>query len=270
MRVLALIALIIALPASAAAEVRHDEGIGAYVGIDGRQTIPTGVYAGLADPNANRLTFLFDHGDHFHGIGVYSYTGPAGAPSILPTSTNNRLPEITSGENPLPLTAGSGLYAGLLRSMAGASEYSYLGMASIHTLAGFAAGSEESILFGSSSGRWNGPLSGIDLGLQLLAATPGLHIGSGSVLDLFAGGDTISLGAADAFEFDPIYWTDDAAAPGTYSAMFRLIDLTAGSQIGSSGQFNVDFEVAAIPEPSSWVMFLAGLGLLGVVARRRA
>jgi len=103
----ALVALLIALPGIAGAEVRHDDGIGIYVGIDGRQTIPTGVYTGLANPTANRLIFLFDHGDHFHGIGAYSYTGPAGAPTIVPTSTNNRLPEITSGESPLPLTAGA-------------------------------------------------------------------------------------------------------------------------------------------------------------------
>jgi len=105
--------------------------------------------------------------------------------------------------------------------------------------------------------------------LQLLSASAGFHIGSGSVLDLFAGSDTISLGAADAFEFDPVFWTADAAGQGTYSPMFRLLDLTAGSQIGSSGQFNVDFAVAAIPEPSTWYMLLSGLGLLGVVVRRR-
>lgn len=42
--------------------VREDEGIGFYVGVDARQSIATGDYAGLPNPNLNRLTLLFDGG----------------------------------------------------------------------------------------------------------------------------------------------------------------------------------------------------------------
>jgi hypothetical protein len=63
-----------------------------------------------------RLTFLFDHGDHFHGIGAYSYSGTAGTPVVHSTNANNRLPELSTRTNPanraIHLTAGSGAFAG--------------------------------------------------------------------------------------------------------------------------------------------------------------
>lgn len=90
------------------ASVRHDEGIGFYVGLDGLATVASGTYAGLSNPNADRLTLLFDHGNHFHGIGAYSYTGSAMVPDVLSTNANNRIPEVSSRENPLPLAARAG------------------------------------------------------------------------------------------------------------------------------------------------------------------
>lgn len=137
------------------ASVRHDEGIGFYVGYDGLTTIVSGTYAGLSNPNADRLTLLLDHGNHFHGIGAYSYTGGSDAPNTLPTNSNNRIPEISSREAPLSLTTGSGLYAGTLRrgTDVGSSEYGHLEIASIQSLAGHATGSEEDVLFQSSNNR---------------------------------------------------------------------------------------------------------------------
>lgn len=64
---------------NASAASRHDEGIGLYVGYDGLATIASGTYAGLSNPNPNCLIFLLDHGNYFHGIGVYRYTGPGGS-----------------------------------------------------------------------------------------------------------------------------------------------------------------------------------------------
>ncbi len=89
----ALAGALIAFAAQADEGSRWDDGIGYCVGLDLRITFPSGTYAGQANPNAGRLTFLLDHGDHFHGIGTYSLSGPAGAPVTLPTSTNNRIPE---------------------------------------------------------------------------------------------------------------------------------------------------------------------------------
>jgi len=253
-----------AAPALADEGARHDEGIGYYVGIDGRATLPAG-----ANPNHNRLTLLLDHGDHFHGIGTYSLSGPPPHPAVLPTNANNRVPEISSGEPGLPLAPGSGLYAGKLRSSIGASEYSFLGMSSIRTLAGFAPGSTEDILLQSSGNRWSQPLDGVVVGLQLVAATPGLKVGTEAVADLFAVSDTILLGPGNTFEYKPVYWVDAASAAGTYSASFRLVNLAVTSPIGDSGTFHFDFAVTPVPEPELYALLALGLPLVGWMARRR-
>jgi len=254
------------------ADVRHDEGIGFYVGVDGRTTVPSGGYAGLPEANAARLTLLFDHGDHFHGIGTYSYAGPAPHPALVDTNTNNRIPETFSGESPLSLTIGSGLYAGRLRSSVGVSEYSFLGMASIQTLAGFASGSAEDILFNSGGGRWAGSLADVSVGLKLVSATPGLTVGTESVANLFSASDTILLGAGNTFEFKPVYSVDGTAATGMYSAEFQLVNLNPLSDIEDSGRFYFDFAVATapVPEPQTYAMMLCGLGMLGWSLRRQA
>jgi PEP-CTERM motif len=252
----------------AQAGARHDEGIGLYVGFDGREIL-TGTYAGLANPNFGRLTLLLDHEDHFHGIGAYSLTGPVDAPTILPTNTNNRLPETFSLEAPLPLTPGSGVFAGTLASRIGSSEYSFLGMSSIHSLSGGADDSVESILYHSSTDRWSGSPATVAVGLKLISATAGLHIGSASDKDLFDEGDTFLIGSSDGFDLLPTYWVNSGAAPGTYSAQFQLVDLSAGASSDlSSGSFYLDFAVSAVPEPSVMLLLGLGLGLLVTMSRR--
>ena len=134
---------------SAAATVSY------YVGLDNLGTLTSGDYAGLVNPNLGRLTMLYNHGDHFHGIGAYSYTGPSGSPTVLPTNTNNRIPETSSGDDPLPLSPGTGLYAGALVNYPGPSEYSDIVFNSVNQLAGFGPADPETILFLSSGGRWN-------------------------------------------------------------------------------------------------------------------
>ena len=131
--------------AHASEPLRADEGIGFYVGIDSLATIASGTYAGLANPNYGRLTYLMEHGNHFHGIGAYSYTGGAAAPVINGSNANNRIPELSARISPLPgtlaLSAGSGEFAGkLVSGVLGDSvahhDYSYLGTSSIQSLSG--------------------------------------------------------------------------------------------------------------------------------------
>lgn len=248
---------------------RHDEGIGFYVGYDGLATIASDTYGGLPNPNSDRLTLLLDHGNHFHGIGAYSYSGPAAARKVLSTSPNNRIPEISSREEPLSLAAGSGLYAGTLRTHIDSSEYSYLGIASIQSLEGHSSGSTEDVLFHSSSDRWSGQLDNTEIGLRLVESTPGLHIGTETTRDIYSHGDLFTLGAGNSFEFKPIYWVDENAAAGVYSATFELLNMGANSAFQDSGTFQFDFAVSPVPEPSSYAMLVAGLFVLTWTARRR-
>lgn len=262
--ILGVIAIVAASVSVAQEGARHDEGIGIYVGLDGRERLTSGTYAEQANPNFGRLTFLYDHGDHFHGIGTYSLTGPADAPTILPTNSNNRLPETFSLESPLPLTLGSGLFADTLRSRVGSSEYSHLGISSIHSLSGFPADSVESILYHSSDERWIGSLATTSIGLKLMSVSPGLHVGTETNKDLFKDSDTYLVGPGGAFDFLPTYWVDSAANPGTYSVELQLVDLATGGQpAAGSGSFFFDFAVTAVPEPSALLLLGLGLALMG-------
>ncbi len=261
------LAILASFNVSAAA--RYDEGIGFYVGYDGLATVASATYAGLSNPNADRLTLLFDHGNHFHGIGAYSYTGSAMVPDVLSTNANNRIPEVSSRENPLPLAAGGGLYAGTLRTNAGSSEHSHLGIASIKSLSGHASGSAEDILFQSSGNRWSGQLHNVEIGLKLVDSTPGLHVGMETTKDVYGTNDVFNLGAGDSFEFKPVYWIDAAAPVGIYSATFELWNTAAASPIKDSGTFHFDFAVSPVPEPSTYAMLVTGLFMVIWATRRQ-
>ena len=54
--------------------------------------------------------------------------------------------------------------------------------------------------------------------------------------------------------------------PGTYKLQFQFDSLRGNSL---SRTFSSNLTVAAVPEPESYAMLLAGLGLVGAVARRR-
>ena len=45
--------------------------------------------------------------------------------------------------------------------------------------------------------------------------------------------------------------------------------VVSGSPVGSSGSYSLDASITAVPEPETYAMMLAGLGLLGFAARRR-
>ena len=261
--------------ASAADLSRADEGISLYVGIDTRLFIPTGTFAGQVNPNAGRLTMLLDHGNHFHGIGIYSLSGTAAAPVTMPTSTNNRIPEPHTGLGSIPLQMGSGAFAGtwasaVLPSSEPTYEYSHLGIASIQTLDGLSPAAN--VLFHSSGDRYNADFQTTTVALKLVAATAGLKVAAGGMMDIFGGSDTYALGSSGNFTFKPTYYVDAGAAPGVYSAQFKLVNLGSNVNVRESGNFYLDFSVPTtpVPEPGTWVLFGAGLLGLAWLSRRRS
>jgi hypothetical protein len=239
------------------------------IGFDRLQTLSSGTYAGLANPNFGRPTLLFNHGNHFHGIGQFSYSGPATSPAVNPTNANNRLPEISSLDPPLAMGAGTGLYAGKLVNIVDpAVEYSSITFKAIDVLFGASAGSPEDILLKSSNGRWGGSTAGSRLALELVSVTPGMKIGDASNLDLFESSNRYLLGGGTALDFAPVFWVAGGAPAGTYSAEFRLLDLgTNGNVLSQGGSFNFDF-AAPVPLPPALWLLGSALAAIGVTRRR--
>lgn len=275
-----LLSAAIAAPAQATSAVRAAEGIGYYIAIDGLSTIASGTFAGLVNPNAGRLTWLFDHGNHFHSIGAYSYTGTATSAVVADTNTNNRLPENYSrtdaASSAIALTAGSGAWSGswvstVLPEDKPAAEYSLLGVSSIQSLNGLDAAAD--VLYNSSAGRWSGSATGVTVALQLVTATAGLKVAADNNLDIFAAGagSLWELGDLNSLSFNPVFYVDSGAAPGVYTAQFSLVNTGSNTAVTSGGNFYFDFVVPApVPEPSALVMLAAGLGMLALLRRRTA
>lgn len=247
--------------------VMTSQGGSYYVGVDTLQTIASGTYAGMANPNYGRLTLLYAHfnetspsSNHYHAKAVQIYSGPAASPTV--TSSANYLPE---GANPpIPLTVSSGgLYDGkLISNVIAGNSFSNLTLEDTGKLAAFGAGTPESIMFNSSGGRWTGSLTGSDVHLQLVSLSAGLNVGDSQTLNLFTNpGDELHLD--ESFSFTPTFWTDAGATPGTYTAQFKLTD--ESGTLGDSGVFEYRFQV--VPEPS--VALMGALGVLGLLRRRR-
>ncbi len=253
----------IPLQANAFADYEHY-----YVGIDARENITSGSYAELANPNYNRLTFLFAHfnedpiTNHFHSLGSYSYTGELSNLTIIDTNTNNRIPEYFTGLPPLTLVQGNDVFANKLISKSSEEEYSNLTIKAVQSLLDAGETATE-YLYNSSEGRWQGLLGEAAIALELVSLTPGLNVADSGGVDLFDGvGDNYLIGEGDDFFFLPTFYTAKSAATGQYSATFRLVDLNSNNErtpLAPSGTFSFDFQVEAVPEPS----LLLGLGLLG-------
>lgn len=217
-----------------------------YIGVDSAPAVTFGDYTGLPNPNQHRLTFLFNHGDHFHGIGRFDYTGPVDDPKVVPTNANNRIPEIFTGLPPLPLTPGVGsLYGDKLVSNPSEAEYSQLETRSVQSLRRAPPGSEANILYTSSNGRWTISFGRAVVAMQLVSKTERLHIGTESELHVLEHpGDFVILGRGHTLRFTPVFWTEGDAPSGTYSAEFRLLDINTREgykRVLHSGTFNFDF-----------------------------
>jgi len=57
---------------------------------------------------------------------------------------------------------------------------------------------------------------------------------------------------------------------GAGPTAFALIQLTGGSEVINGENITSGFYVAAVPEPSTYLMMFAGLGMVGLALRRRA
>ncbi|MDO9139946.1 MAG: all3515 family Zur-repressed PEP-CTERM protein, partial [Methylobacter sp.] len=221
------IANLIFLGLSFTSPVKADADVdlaGYYLGRDNLAILTSGTYKDLANPNAGKSTLLLQHIDHYHGMGVHSYSGAKEAPTIMDTNANNRIPEISSLEAPLALTLGEGLYADKLVSNRSDSIYSNLSFQFVDALEGKPADSVETILLNSSAKRWNTLMKDASIGLELISATPGLFIGDDKETNVLTPGNTLS-GDFLGNRFKPVFWVAKDAPVQTYTAEFRLVDL---------------------------------------------
>ncbi len=230
-----------------------------YIAVDSREEIHFGDYLGLPNPNKDRLTFLYAHqiedpsSNHFHGIGVHFYEGDPADATTTTTNGNNRIPEGFTGQAPLTLQPGTDGLSGLLVSGENGEHYSDLTLHPVHDLSGFGDEAPETYMFNSGAMGYQAPLTGLDLSIELVSISPGLALGTEGLSNP---GEKLQIGTLQDLPFQPLFWTDESAEPGTYSAEFRLVD-ESGTFL-PSGTINVDFAVP-VPEPSSLLLGLAGV-----------
>ncbi len=238
-----------------------------YVGQDNLATIASGTFRGLANPNAGRLTFLYAHAyldtpldNHYHSIGIYTYTGTSNAPVVVPTNANFRIPEASTGQLPLTLVlTTNGPFAGKLTNGKTVENYSDPRIRSVHRILPhvtatatntFGYGSAEYVMFHSGSRRWTDSLDGAVIAMELVEKSPGLHVGTADQLDALVNpGDRVTVGEGNALEFTPVVWSEASAAPGTYTLKFKLVDVSGRPEpLKESGI--VTFLYRVQPEPA--------------------
>jgi hypothetical protein len=250
MRTLLIPTLVLGILASPAIS-RANEPADYFVAIDGLQTLGPGTFEGLPNPNFGRLTLLVAHRfaedptrNHFHAIGAYTYASIEGGPPFaISTSTNNRIPELSTGFLPLALHPGAGVYWNHFVSLPTDSEYSNLRIASIQSLANLPPDSPDGILFRSSGGRWISRLDGAQVALQRVSVTPGLYVSDEHGRLILLKG-LHELGDGNTLALFPTYLTHGLAPVGTFSATLKLVDLRSAEQrFGDSGRFTFDFRV---------------------------
>ncbi|MEO7938433.1 MAG: lamin tail domain-containing protein [Burkholderiaceae bacterium] len=87
----------------------------------------------------------------------------------------------------------------------------------------------------------------------------GDQIFAGTIRTQTAGGTAVSVAALTPYTVTATNWALSSTTDG-YGSVMAL-----SGDVGNPGQF-----IAAVPEPETYAMLLAGLGLIGAIARRRA
>ena len=246
----------------------------AFVGIDSLQTIggtPGNGYAGLVNPNYNRLTFLYGHQydgseapadqSHFHSKGTFVYSGLASSPTIV-RSASYYLPEGTNP--PLNLLPGSGALSAYGISGLESRHFANTTFRPVSWLDRDGAQPWEKAAYGSSAGRWTGSLGKANLALEVMGLTSGLRIlNSDGTVAASTTGDLFGLGSGD-FATTPIFAVNQSAV-GAYTAQLRLRDLNGN--FGDSGVFEYRFQAQPVPEPAT--LAALGIGALDLLRRRK-
>ncbi|HMO64139.1 MAG TPA: all3515 family Zur-repressed PEP-CTERM protein, partial [Verrucomicrobiota bacterium] len=233
-----------------------------YVGIDGRQTLVSGPFTGRTNPAYGRLQLLYAHAyddqplnNHYHSIGAHAYVGDTNNPTIVPTNSNNRIPETYTGQEPLTLVPGGTNYPGKLVSAPTAEHYSDLTIRSVHTLRHHVAGgvtntwgwgSGPYMMYYSSGGTRTNTFPGAKVAWELVEKSPELHVGViGDEDALKSPGDRVILGEGDHWEAKPIVWADAATPAGHYYVRLKLVDLNG--TVPESGIATFDYQVSGGP-----------------------
>jgi hypothetical protein len=295
------VAIAILLATCASVLAAPEPGVGLFhVTYDNAPNVSFGTYLGQPNPNYQRLTLMLSHTysetpwtNHFHRIGSYGYTGPAGSPTQS-LSANNRVPEPYQLDDGLSLLPGSGVFSGKLVSGLGPAarpgdhieqEYGLLTIAPMDSLMAFDGldhpnpaledpnpaidGAKHPVhyVINASSGVYKNSVDGVRIGLELTALSPGLEITDATGASLFGSiGDVLTLGDTDDWSLTPYFAVDGLTGPGlAFSATFKLVDLSDTPQFGDSAPFSFDF--VAVPEPTGAVLGLVAIGLAAI--RRR-
>lgn len=246
----------------AAAHAASGPIVNFYVGTDSRQILVSGPFTGRTNPAYGRLQLLYAHAfadqplnNHYHSIGAHAYVGDTNNPVIVPTNSNNRIPETYTGQPPLTLVPGGTNYPGKLVSAPTAEHYSDLTVRSVHTLRHHVAngvtnawgwGSGPYVMFFSSGGTRTNSLAGARVAWELVEKSPALHVGvAGNEDALKNPGDRVLLGEGDHWEAKPIVWTDESTPAGNYYVRLRLVDLNG--VVPQSGVATFDYQVTGGP-----------------------
>lgn len=126
---------------------------------------------------------------------------------------------------------------------------------------GFNAGAGDTLSFSWQLFSNENPLSGADYAFVVI---DGVRMDLGTV----AGAGNSGSAFGFSFESGLASFNYTFTQAGQHSLSFGVVDVYDSSVTSALALSNV--QIAAVPEPEQYALFLAGLGLLGAVVRRRA